>query len=103
MRNVAYTMIQATPPSGATNCEDELGAAQKIIPQADTKSFSRRSLKQGQAPILRVIQDRQTVPVGKEISLVIVAVILLMIFFALGSVSPLLMTEDMQQVVELDS
>jgi hypothetical protein len=66
---------------------------QAIITQHDPQSSSRWNRETRGTPILRGI---------KETKMILVIVVLLTLLFALGSISPLLVTEEMQDIVMME-
>jgi hypothetical protein len=65
-----------------------------IITRQELESSSRWSRKIRGAPILRA-----TI---KEIKMIVVLVVILTVFFVLGSISPLLITKEMQDIVMIE-
>jgi hypothetical protein len=64
-----------------------------LITQHDLESSSRWSRKTRGAPILRGIKEKKVI---------VVIVVLLTLLFALASISPLLVTEEMQDIVMME-
>jgi hypothetical protein len=65
-----------------------------IIIQPDPESSSRWNRKVRGDPILRASI--------KEIKMIVVLVVILALFFILGSISPLLVTQEMQDIVMIE-
>lgn len=64
-----------------------------IITRDDLESSSRLSRKTGLSPILRGIKEKK---------MIVITIVILTLLFALGSIGPLLVTDDMQDIVMME-